>query len=132
MANSLEVREPLLDHNLISFAANINSDCKINNNKTKVPLRKILSKYLDLDLLTKNKKGFSIPIEEWLRKDLKELVEKLTSKKAIEKSGVFHYEEVEKIKKSFYNKKDDYIELWHIITFQQHYRSCLYQDFSHK
>lgn len=121
MANSLEVREPLLDHNIISFAVNMRSNSKIDDNQTKVPLRKILSKYLDLDLLTKNKKGFAIPIDEWLRKDLKELVENLTSKKAIEKSGVFNYEEVEKIKKSFYSKKDDHIELWHIVTFQLWY-----------
>jgi len=121
MANSLEVREPLLDHNLISFAANVSSNSKINGNQTKVPLRKALFKYLDLDLLTKNKKGFAIPIEEWLRKDLKELVEKVTSKKAIEKSGIFNQEEVENIKEKFYSKKDDYIELWHIVTFQLWY-----------
>lgn len=122
MANSLEVREPLLDHSIIELALNLESRYKLEKNNTKLPLKEVLGKYLDLNFLTKKKKGFSIPIETWLRGDLKDLVEKHTSKKAIEKSGVFDFSVVEKIKTDFYHNNSSYIELWHVFIFQLWYQ----------
>lgn len=121
MANSIEVREPLLDHRIIELALNIDSKYKLDNNESKIPLKKVLSKFIDLNLLTKNKKGFSIPIEEWLRKDLKNIVDKYTNESAIKSSNILNNDEVQKIKSDFYSQKDNYIKLWHIFIFQLWY-----------
>jgi asparagine synthase (glutamine-hydrolysing) len=121
MANSIEVREPLLDHNIIEYAIGISSDSKIHDKITKKPLREILAEYMDLNLLTKTKKGFSIPIDIWLRTDLELIVNKYVNKQSILESDIFHWHEVEKIKNKFYNGSNDYIELWHIFIFQMWY-----------
>ena len=76
---------------------------------------------MDLKLLTKNKKGFSIPIEEWLKKDLKNIVDKYTNESAIKSSNILNNNEVQKIKSDFYRQKDNYIKLWHIFIFQLWY-----------
>lgn len=125
MANSIEIREPLLDHRIIELALNIESKYKLNNNYSKIPLRKILSNFLNLNLLTKNKKGFSIPIEDWLKRDLKEMIDKFTSELAIKNSNIFNLYEIQKIKSDFYMGKSNYIELWHIFIFQIWYNSWI-------
>ena len=74
MKNSLEVRCPLLDHRLSSvifFSKNL----KIKNNQTKIILRNILKKYLDINFISKEKKGFAIPINKWLRSGLSNIVD---------------------------------------------------------
>lgn len=73
MQNSLEVRCPLLDFRL-SKAIFENDNQKIKNGQTKMILRNILKKYIDIDLISKNKKGFAIPIKKWLNDGLFELV----------------------------------------------------------
>jgi asparagine synthase (glutamine-hydrolysing) len=74
MKNSLEVRCPLLDHRLSSVIF-FNKDLKIKNNQTKIILRNILKKYLDVNFISKEKKGFAIPINKWLRSGLSNIVD---------------------------------------------------------
>jgi asparagine synthase (glutamine-hydrolysing) len=70
MAHSLEMRTPFLDYRLVEFAfSKIPSKWKVKNGETR-RIQKILSKrMLPPDLDTKRKQGFSIPLDEWLRKD---------------------------------------------------------------
>ena len=70
MQNSLEVRCPLLDHRL-NNAIFLKKNYKIEKEQTKIILRNILKKYIDLNLISKNKKGFAIPIKTWLNSSLK-------------------------------------------------------------
>jgi asparagine synthase (glutamine-hydrolysing) len=74
MKNSLEVRCPLLDHRLSSVIF-FNKNLKIKNNQTKIILRNILKKYLDINFISKEKKGFAIPINKWLRSGLSNIVD---------------------------------------------------------
>ena len=122
MATSLEVREPLLDHNLIEFCAGLDIKEKISGNTTKIAPRRILGKYLRPEKIMREKRGFSVPIDDWLKNDLRELVDNLTSESEIEKSAVFRFEEVSKIKNNFYETGTNYIELWHIVVFQLWYQ----------
>lgn len=77
MAVALEGREPLLDHTLIEFGLSLPNKYKISNGKNKILLRAILEKRLPNNLIDRPKKGFSIPIQKWLktilRKDLLEM-----------------------------------------------------------
>ncbi len=72
MAVSLEVRCPILDHVFMEYAAKIPSKYKLVGKDGKHIFKKALKKYLPDDILYRKKMGFGVPVEEWLRKDLKE------------------------------------------------------------
>jgi asparagine synthase (glutamine-hydrolysing) len=72
MANSLEVRCPLLDHKLMEMIARIPSGLKLRNGCGKYIFKKALEQVLPRGVLTRAKKGFSVPVAEWFRRDLKE------------------------------------------------------------
>jgi len=74
MAHSLEVRSPLLDHRLVEFAASLPVSLKLRGWQTKAILRDAVRRYLPASTLRKRKHGFSVPLREWLRGTLHEMV----------------------------------------------------------
>ena len=77
MAVSLEVRCPILDHVFMEYAARIPSKYKLVGKDGKHIFKKALKKYLPDDILYRKKMGFGVPVEEWLRKDLKDYGENM-------------------------------------------------------
>ena len=73
MAASLEVRPPLLDHELVEFVARIPSDLKLRVFQSKYILKKTASQLLPKSIVYRRKAGFSMPVKNWLRRDLKPL-----------------------------------------------------------
>ncbi len=73
MAHSLEVRCPLLDHKLMELIAQIPSSLKLRNGTGKYIFKKSLEPVLPREILTRSKKGFSVPLAQWFRGELKEL-----------------------------------------------------------
>jgi asparagine synthase (glutamine-hydrolysing) len=71
MANSLEVRCPLLDHKLMELIARMPSSLKLRNGTGKYIFKKALRNVLPADILQRPKQGFSIPLAEWFRGELK-------------------------------------------------------------
>lgn len=74
MMNSIESRAPFLDKELIEFSINLPISFKIRNNKTKFILRNALKKRIPENLFERPKMGFSIPVSNWLKRDLREWV----------------------------------------------------------
>jgi asparagine synthase (glutamine-hydrolysing) len=72
MANSLEVRCPLLDHKLMELIARMPSGLKLHNGHGKYIFKKALERVLPREVLTRRKRGFSVPVAEWFRSPLKE------------------------------------------------------------
>ncbi len=72
MANSLEVRCPLLDHHLMELVARMPSSLKLRNGAGKYIFKKALQRILPPAVLTRRKKGFAAPVAEWFRGELKE------------------------------------------------------------
>lgn len=72
MANSLEVRCPLLDHKLMEMVAQMPSSLKLRNGQGKYIFKKTMQKILPDELLNRKKKGFAMPVAEWFRGELKE------------------------------------------------------------
>jgi asparagine synthase (glutamine-hydrolysing) len=70
MANSLELRVPLLDHKLLEFAASLPDDMKLRNGINKAVFRKMVSRRLPRELIERKKAGFPIPYAEWFRESL--------------------------------------------------------------
>jgi asparagine synthase (glutamine-hydrolysing) len=71
MANSLEVRCPLLDHKLMELIAQIPSNLKLRHNEGKYVFKKALERVVPREVLTRSKKGFAMPVAEWFRGELK-------------------------------------------------------------
>ena len=74
MAVSLEVRVPLLDHLFVEYVNNVPGRMKIESGQGKAVLKSALRPYLDDEILYRTKQGFTPPIIEWLRGDLREMV----------------------------------------------------------
>ena len=75
MANSLEVRAPLLDYQMIEYAAQIPSSLKLKNSEKKYILKECFKPLLPDDILYRKKMGFSVPLASWLRDAVKEIAE---------------------------------------------------------
>jgi asparagine synthase (glutamine-hydrolysing) len=72
MANSLEVRSPLLDHKLMELIARMPSNLKLHNGQGKYIFKKALQAILPSSILNRPKQGFAVPVAEWFRSDLKD------------------------------------------------------------
>ena len=71
MSTSLELRSPFLDRRVIEFALSLPLHFKVNSNEGKLILREILYRYVPKELIDRPKKGFGVPLDNWLRNDLK-------------------------------------------------------------
>ncbi|MFT4797178.1 MAG: asparagine synthase (glutamine-hydrolyzing) [Candidatus Azotimanducaceae bacterium] len=80
MWHSLEVRVPFLDHTLVEFANRLPTSSKINAGEQKYILKKFLADKVPNDLLTRPKKGFSLPIRHWLAGDMVDFSHSLLNK----------------------------------------------------
>ncbi len=77
MANSIELRVPLLDHKILEFAASLPQNFKVRGFTTKYIAKKALSGRVPREILNRKKAGFPVPYEKWLREDLKDWVHSL-------------------------------------------------------
>lgn len=71
MANSLEVRAPILDHNVIELAASIPASLKYNRGEKKYVLKHAFGQILPREIMYRKKMGFSVPLADWFRGELK-------------------------------------------------------------
>ena len=119
MGSSLEVRAPFLDQNVIEIAWRIPLKEKINNGLGKIPLRKILYKYLPEKYFHGSKKGFGVPIADWLRGPLLDWAENLLDEELLKNQGYLNVSEVRKMWQEHLDyKKNWQYQLWDVLMFQ--------------
>ncbi|MDR3637925.1 MAG: asparagine synthase-related protein [Isosphaeraceae bacterium] len=75
MASSLEARSPFLDHKLMEFSARLPYNFKIRGGVLKYGLKKVAQDFLPTEILNRRKMGFGVPVGEWLRGELRPLLE---------------------------------------------------------
>ena len=122
MLNSLEVRVPFLDHRVCEVAFGIPGDFKIKQGRGKYVLMETFKDILPASLHRRSKWGFEMPVSQWLRKDLKYLVDDYLSKDRIERQGIFRYPVIKKILSDhFSNRSDTSWQIWNLIVFQAWY-----------
>ena len=122
MSVSLEGREPFLDHRIIEWAAQLPMDFKYRNGSKKFILKEIVHRYIPKEMLDRPKTGFSIPIENWLKNDLKQFADKYLDDNFIEKQNIFNNNEIQRIRKAFYYGQSERAEkIWYLIMFQMWY-----------
>lgn len=120
MGVSLESRIPLLDHRIIEFACSIPIGLKVKNGQGKWLLRQILYKYVPKDLIERPKKGFAVPIGEWVRGPLKDWAAQLLDEKRLREEGYLNPELVSKVwKEHLEGIRDWKYQIWGILMFQQ-------------
>lgn len=125
MANSLEVRCPLLDHVFVELASRLPVSMKIRNGTRKYLLRKLAEK---LGVPRKNlygpKQGFSLPLKHWMRKEMRaDLANLLLERRSIER-GYFRKAAIEKLlDEHFRGTADHSAELWQLLAFELWHRN---------
>ncbi len=121
MANSLEVRVPFLDYEVVNFIFSLPADFKINSSIRKRILQDAFRDVLPAQLYNRPKKGFEVPLLKWFRKEMRSLIEnELLSKEFVTEQGVFQYSEIEKLKKQLFsnNPGDVHARIWGLLVFQ--------------
>lgn len=121
MANSLEVRVPFLDHELVEFAFQLPVQSKINAGIRKKIVQDTFRNILPEELYNRPKKGFEVPILKWLRKEMKSRIQDdLLKDSFIKEQGIFDVKEIQKLKRKLFstNPGDVHARIWGLIVFQ--------------
>ena len=118
MSVGLEVRVPLLDHNVMEFAWSLPESFKFRNGKSKWILRKVLYKHVPSALIERPKAGFSVPIEKWLRGPLKDWGENLLDQRKLKLEGIFKPFTIKKTWEDMQNGTRQGRAIWTILMLQ--------------
>ena len=118
MSKGLETRIPLLDPSIINFSWTLPYHYKVREGESKWILKKILEKHIPIKMIYRPKMGFSIPIDEWLKKDLKEWSESLIYIDNNDKIEHFDYSMIRSMWGEHLSGRRNWgYSLWNILTF---------------
>jgi len=122
MLTSLEVRPPLLDHRLVEASLHLPMEYKTHHGKTKLLLKEILADYIPVELFERPKKGFSIPMQRWLKNELAFLPEQFLNAKNLRLFPAVPECFVQNVVRRFKSGKADwyYNRVW-VLTVLSHY-----------
>jgi len=119
MANSIEVRSPLLDYRILEFAARLPEDLKINRRQGKLVLRKAVEQRLPEAIVNQPKRGFSVPAAHWLRNDLKPIAEHAIIRRDSLAASVLNYRTLKKIWEEHQSgARDHNVFLWGLMMLE--------------
>lgn len=116
MANSIELRVPLLDHKILEFAASLPADFKVCGKETKRILKAAFARVIPEEILDRKKAGFPVPYETWLRNGLKAGIEDLLLSQRSVSRGYFKKAEVGRLLKANAEKGGYAKEIFSLLT----------------
>lgn len=97
MANSVEIRVPYLDLELVEFSTILPTELKMKGKVTKYILRKVAEKYLPYDVIYRPKSGFGAPVEHWVRNELDQYIHETLSAENIKATGLYQHEKIKQM-----------------------------------
>ena len=122
MACSLEMRTPFLDHRLIEFAAGIPAELKVRGFKLKYLLKKAAENWLPHKIVYRQKRGFSVPISRWMRKELRPWLDEALGEERLKRQGIFNTPYVRRLLEEHWAERADHRKiLWALFCFQLWY-----------
>lgn len=124
MLHSLEVRAPFLDKDAAEFAARLPVSRKLHGFKRKWLLKKAFAELLPDEILYRNKRGFQIPVAQWLRGRMRPLMEDLLNESTLKAQGIFNYQAVRALMDEHVSGRADLRKpLWTLLVFQLWWRA---------
>jgi asparagine synthase (glutamine-hydrolysing) len=122
MSVSLEGREPMLDHRVVEFVAQLPSSLKIRDGVNKWLLKQIVHKYVPRELMERPKRPFIAPLLVWFREDLREQLKYYLSEGSLGKTGMFDPGPIVKLRDRYLaGDRVNYQKLWQVLIFQLWY-----------
>jgi asparagine synthase (glutamine-hydrolysing) len=129
MAHSLEVREPLMDHELVEWLASLPSDLKIRGSESKFLPKKSMEGRLPDDIMHRPKMGFAVPLARWFRGPLQERVRSTLGGGALAESGLFNAGCLARLSdEHFSGRRDHSTPIWTLLMFDAFLRNVLAGD----
>jgi asparagine synthase (glutamine-hydrolysing) len=126
MANSLEVRCPFLDHNLVEFAATIPSRLKRDSSGGKLILKRAVKDLIPNEIMQKSKTGFTIPLSKWFRTTLTPLLKDTLLDEMSERRGLFKQAGLKKmIYEHIDGRRDWSNRLWALLFLELWFREFI-------
>jgi asparagine synthase (glutamine-hydrolysing) len=130
MAHSLEVREPLMDHELVEWLATLPSALKVRGQEGKHLFKKAMEPLLPQDILYRPKMGFAVPLARWFRGPLRERVRHAVLGPRLAATGWFNHDYLQHLVDAHQSGARDYsASLWTLLMFEAFLRRVL--DESH-
>lgn len=127
MANSLEVRVPILDHEFVEWTAGLPPEWKLEGREGKSIFKKALATRLSDDILYRSKMGFSIPLAEWFRGPLRERVRQAVLGPVLAETGYFNYGFLQTLViQHEKGQRDHSAPLWSLLMFDAFIRRWLW------
>jgi len=122
MACSLEMRTPFLDHRLIEFAAGLPAELKVRGFRLKYLLKKAAVKWLPRKIVYRQKRGFSVPISRWMRRELRPWLDEALGEERLKRQGLFNAPYVRRLLEEHWGELADHRKLlWALFCFQLWY-----------
>lgn len=122
MACSLELRTPFLDHRLVEFAAGLPASLKVHGFELKYILKRAVEKWLPHKIVYRQKRGFSVPISRWMRKELRPLLDETLSEDKLKRDGILNVQFVRGLLEEHWAGQADHRKpLWTLLCFQLWY-----------
>ncbi len=120
MSVSLEARVPLLDdHRVVEFAWSLPLDFKLRNGQGKWLLRQVLYQYVPAQLIERPKMGFALPIDQWLKNELRDWADTLLDETRLRREGFLNPDPIrQKWQDHLRGKANWQYDLWCILMFQ--------------
>jgi asparagine synthase (glutamine-hydrolysing) len=124
MANSLEVRVPLLDHKLVEWISGLPANWKLRGGSGKYIFKKAIREYLPSEILHRRKMGFAVPLASWFRGPLRQTVREAVLGPRLRESGLFNADSLLALVDQHQSgSRDHSAALWSLLMFEKFQRN---------
>ena len=118
MAHSLEVRVPLIDHEVVEFVCGLPAGWETRHGYPKRLLTESLADLLPAGIKSRPKQGFALPLEHWMRHDLRSVIDDTLAPDVVRARGLFDADEVAALRADFTAGRLPYPAIWQLVVLE--------------